>query len=46
MLRLLETFSLAEVTAGVRQALQLRAIAFDAVKHLVEAAQIRIYFAS
>jgi transposase len=35
VLRLLETFSMAEVTAGVRQALQLRAIAFDAVKHLV-----------
>jgi hypothetical protein len=35
VLRLLETFSLSEVTAGVRQALQLRAIAFDAVKHLV-----------
>ena len=35
VLRLLETFSLTEVTAGVRQALHLRAIAFDAVKHLV-----------
>ena len=35
VLRLLETFSMAEVTAGVRQALELRAIAFDAVKHLV-----------
>jgi transposase len=35
VLRLLETFSLAEVTAGVRHALRLRAIAFDAVKHLV-----------
>jgi Mu transposase, C-terminal domain len=35
VLRLLETFSLSEVTAGVRQALQLRAIAFDAVTHLV-----------
>jgi hypothetical protein len=35
VLRLLETFSLAEVTAGVRHALQLRAIAFDAVKHLL-----------
>ena len=35
VLRLLETFSLGEVAAGVRQALQLRAIAFDAVKHLV-----------
>jgi len=35
VLRLLETFSLVEVTAGVRHALRLRAIAFDAVKHLV-----------
>jgi len=35
VLRLLETFSLAEVTTGVRQALHLRVIAFDAVKHLV-----------
>jgi transposase len=35
VLRLLETFSLAEVTAGVRQALRLPAISFDAVKHLV-----------
>ena len=35
VLRLLETFSLAEVAAGVRQALRLPAIAFDAVKHLV-----------
>jgi len=35
VLRLLETFSLAEVTGGVRHALRLRAIAFDAVKHLV-----------
>ena len=35
VLRLLETFALAEVTTGVRQALHLRAIAFDAVKHLV-----------
>jgi transposase len=35
VLRLLETFSLAEVAAGVRHALQLRAIAFDAVKHLL-----------
>lgn len=32
-LRLLETFWLAEVTAAVRQALELRAISFDAVKH-------------
>jgi hypothetical protein len=35
VLRLLETFSLPEVAAGVRQALRLPAIAFDAVKHLV-----------
>ena len=35
VLRLLETFSLAEVHAGVQQALRLRAISFDAVKHLV-----------
>lgn len=35
VLRLLETFSIGEVAAGVRQALQLRAMAFDAVKHLV-----------
>jgi transposase len=35
VLRLLETFSIGEVAGGVRQALQLRAIAFDAVKHLV-----------
>jgi len=35
VLRLLETFSLPEVTTAVQQALQLRAIAFDAVKHLV-----------
>jgi hypothetical protein len=35
VLRLLETFSIDEVAGGVRQALQLRAIAFDAVKHLV-----------
>lgn len=35
VLRLMETFSLAEVTAAVRQALGLRAIGFDAVKHLV-----------
>ena len=35
VLRLLETFSLADVTAGVRHALQLRTIAFDAVKHLL-----------
>jgi transposase len=35
VLRLLETFSLPEVTSAVQQALRLQAIAFDAVKHLV-----------
>jgi hypothetical protein len=35
VLRLLETFSLAEVAGAVRQALRFRAIAFDAVKHLL-----------
>ena len=35
VLRLLETFSMAEVTAAVQQALALPAIAFDAVKHLL-----------
>jgi transposase len=35
VLRLLETFALVEVGAAVRQALELRAIAFDAVKHLL-----------
>ena len=35
VLRLLETFSMAEVSAAVRQALRLRAISFDAVKHLL-----------
>lgn len=35
VLRLLETFSISEVAAGVRQALRFPAIAFDAVKHLV-----------
>ncbi len=35
VLRLLETFSLSEVTSAIRQALCLQAIAFDAVKHLV-----------
>jgi transposase len=35
VLRLLETFSLAEVTAAVKQALELPAISFDAVKHLL-----------
>jgi transposase len=35
VLRLLETFSLSEVAAAVRQALRFPAIAFDAVKHLL-----------
>ena len=35
VLRLLETFSLPEVSAAVRQALRFPAIAFDAVKHLL-----------
>ena len=35
VLRLLETFSLEEVHAAVRDALRLGAISFDAVKHLV-----------
>jgi transposase len=35
VLRLLDTFSIAEVAAGVRQALRLPAISFDAIKHLV-----------
>ncbi len=35
VLRLLETFTLAEVIAGVKHALRLRAISFDAVKHLL-----------
>ncbi len=35
VLRLMETFSLAEVGAAARQAIQLRAIGFDAVKHLL-----------
>jgi transposase len=35
VLRLMERFSLAEVGAAARQALQLRAIGFDAVKHLL-----------
>jgi transposase len=35
VLRLLETFSMAEVSAAVRQALRIPAIAFDAVKHLL-----------
>ncbi len=35
VLRLLETFSMAEVSAAIRQARLLQAISFDAVKHLV-----------
>jgi transposase len=35
VLRLLETFSLGEVTYAVRQAMQLGALSFDAVKHLL-----------
>jgi len=35
VLRLLETFSVAEVHRGIREALAWRAISFDAVKHLV-----------
>lgn len=35
VLRLLETFSMAEVAQAVEDALRLRAISFDAVKHLV-----------
>jgi hypothetical protein len=35
VLRLLETFSVAEVAAAVGQALRFSAIAFDAVKHLL-----------
>jgi transposase len=35
ILRLMETFPPAEVAGAVRQALELRAIGFDAVKHLV-----------
>ena len=35
VLRLLETFSMAEVTKAVEDALRLRAISFDAVKHLL-----------
>lgn len=34
VLRLLETFRLAEVEAAIRDALKLGAIGFDAVKHL------------
>jgi transposase len=35
VLRLLETFGMGEVSAAIRQALALRAISFDAVKHLL-----------
>ena len=35
MLRLLETFSMAEVDPAVKDALRLGALSFDAVKHLV-----------
>jgi transposase len=35
VLRLLETFSMAEVTWAVEDALRMRAISFDAVKHLL-----------
>ena len=35
VLRLLETFSISEVHAAIKDALQLGAISFDAVKHLV-----------
>ncbi len=35
VLRLIETFALAEVTAGIKAALALGAISYDAVKHLV-----------
>lgn len=35
VLRLLETFSMGEVSAAIRQAQLLQAISFDAVKHLV-----------
>ena len=35
VLRLLETFSMAEVHAAIKDALRLGAISFDAVKHLV-----------
>src|SRR5208282_6564111 len=35
VLRLLQTFPLAEVTAAVEQALALNTISFDAVRHLV-----------
>jgi len=35
VLRLLETFPLAEVAAAIEQALELNAISFDAVRHLI-----------
>lgn len=35
VLRLLETFSIGAVAAGVRQALRLPTLSFDAIKHLV-----------
>ena len=35
VLRLLETFSMEEVSKAVEDALRMRAISFDAVKHLV-----------
>jgi hypothetical protein len=35
VLRLLETFSMAEVAAAIGDALRFPAIAFDAVKHLL-----------
>jgi hypothetical protein len=35
VLRLLETFSMAEVTHAIEDALRMRAISFDAVKHLL-----------
>jgi transposase len=35
VLRLLETFSMAEVTNAIEDALRMRAISFDAVKHLL-----------
>jgi hypothetical protein len=35
VLRLLETFSMSEVTKAVEAALRMRAISFDAVKHLL-----------
>jgi hypothetical protein len=38
VLRLPETFSLAEVTAAARQAQQLQGMAFDELKHLLSCA--------